>query len=80
MDDSGGQTSPKVTLDKQTTDEVKRSMLSQALLASIRSRRSAIGGTESGSDINPDGTNVLNETLTKAVMVNNPTLNRNIDK
>ena len=52
-DDSGGQMSLKETLDKQTTDEVKRSMLSQVLFASIRSGRSAIGSVDSGSDMNP---------------------------
>ena len=37
MDDSGGQTSLKIMFDKQTPEEVKRGMLSQALLASMGS-------------------------------------------
>ena len=67
-DDSGGQVSPKVTLDKQTPDKVKRGVLSQALLASIRSRRSAIGSIDSGSDMNPDVVNVIDDTLTREAM------------
>ena len=49
MDNSGGHTSLKITFDKQTPEEVKRGMLNQALLASIRSQRSAIGSIDSGS-------------------------------
>ena len=71
MDDSGGQTSIKVTLDKQTPDEVKRGMLSQALFASITSRRSAIGTVNSGSDMNPSVVDIIDDTLTKAAMVIN---------
>ena len=68
-DNSGEQKSLKVTLDKQTPDEVKRGMLSQALFTSTRSRRSAIGSVDSGSDMNPDVANIIDNTLTKAVMV-----------
>ena len=68
MDDSGGQMSLKITFDKQTPEEVKRSMLSQALLASIRLQRSVIGSIDSGSDMNPDIANIIDDTLTKAVM------------
>ena len=39
MDDSGEQTSLKITFNKQTPEEVKRGMLRQALLASVRSQR-----------------------------------------
>ena len=70
-DDSGEQTSLKVTLDKQTPDKAKRGMLSKALFTSIRSRRSAIGSVDPGSDINPDVVNVIDDTLTKAVTVIN---------
>ena len=70
-DDSGGQTSLKVTLDKQTPDEVKRGMLSQALFTSIRSKRSVIGSVDSGSDMNPNVANIIDDTLTKAAMVIN---------
>ena len=71
MDDSGGQMSLKMMFDKQTPEEVKRGILSQALLASIRSWRSAIGSIDSGSDMNPNIANIIDNTLTKAVMVIN---------
>ena len=45
-------------------------MLSQALLTFIRSR-SAIGSIDSGSDMNPDDANTIDDTLTTAVMVIN---------
>ena len=63
MDNSGGLTSLNVTLDKQTPDEVKRGMLSQALFASIRSRRSVLGTVDSGLDMNPNVVNVIDDTL-----------------
>ena len=37
MDLSGGQTFLKMMFDKQTPEEIKRGIVSQALLASIRS-------------------------------------------
>ena len=51
---SEGQTSLKITFNKQTPEEVKRGILNQALLASIQSCRSAIGSIDSGSDMNPN--------------------------
>ena len=54
MDDFEGQMFLNVTIDKQTPDMVRTSVLSQALLSSIRSRRSAIGIIDSGSDMSPD--------------------------
>ena len=72
---TGGQTFPKVTLYKQTSEEVKGGMLSQALLVSIRSRRSAIGSIDSGSDMNLDIANVIDDTLTRVVMVINTVSN-----
>ena len=75
MDDSGGQMSLKVLLDKQTPDEVKRGVLTQALFASIRSRRSAIGSVDSGLDMNSSVANVIDNTLTKAAMVINTVAN-----
>ena len=45
--------------------------MSQALLASIRSHRSAIGSIDSGSDMNLNITNVIDETLMQAAMVIN---------
>ena len=74
-DDAGGQRSLKVTLDKQTPDEAKRGMQSEALFTSIRSRRSAIGSVDSGSDMNPDVANVIDDTLTKAAKVINTVAN-----
>ena len=71
MDVSGGQTSLKIMFDKHTPEGVKRGILSQALLASIRSHRTAIGSTDLGSDINPDVANVIDDMLMKAVMVIN---------
>ena len=71
MDGSGGHMSLKVTSDKQTPDEVKRGVLSQVLLASIRSRRSAIGSVDSGSHMNPDVVNIIDDTLTRAAVVIN---------
>ena len=53
MNVSGGQKSLKITFNKQTPEEVKRGILSQTLLASIRSCRSAIGSIDSGSDMSP---------------------------
>ena len=44
-------------------------MLSQALFTSIRSRRSAIGSVDSGSDMNPNVANIIDDTLTKALML-----------
>ena len=70
-DDSGGQISPTVTLDKQTLEEVNRGTLSQAFLASIRSRRSVIGSIDSGSDMNPNVANIMDDTLTRAGTVIN---------
>ena len=75
IDDSGGQTSLKITLDKQTPDDIKRGILSQTLMVSIRSRRSAIGYVDSGFDMNPDVANIIDNTLTKAVMVINNVAN-----
>ena len=71
MDVSGGQTSLKIMFDKQTPKEIKRGILSQDLLASIRAWRSAIGSIDSGSDMSPDIANVIDDTLTKAAMVIN---------
>ena len=68
---SGGQMSLKIMFDKQTPEEVKGGILSQALLASIRSCRSAIGSIDSGSDMNPNIANVIDETLMQAAMVIN---------
>ena len=70
-DVSGGQTSLKIIFDEQTPEEVKRGILSQVLLASIRSQRSAIGSVELGSDMTPDVANVIEHTLTKPVTVIN---------
>ena len=50
---------------------VRRGMLSQALLTSIRSKRSAIGSIDSGSDMNPNVVNIIDDTLTRARMVIN---------
>ena len=71
MDVSGGQTSLKITFNEQTPEEIKRGILSQALLASIRLWRRAIGSIDSGSDMNPDVPNVIGDALTKAAMVIN---------
>ena len=71
MDVSGGQTSLKITFDKQTPEEVKRGVLSEVLLASIRLHKIAIGSINSGSDMNPNMGNVIDHTLTKAVIVIN---------
>ena len=46
-------------------------MLIQALFTSIRSRRSAIGSADSGSNMSPDVANVIDDTLNKAAMVIN---------
>ena len=70
MDVSGGQMSLKTPFDKQNP-EVKGGILSQALLAYIRSCRSVIGGIDSGSDMNPDIANVIDDMLMQAVMVIN---------
>ena len=61
-----GQTSLSVTPDKQTPDMIRRGVLSQALLSAIKSRRSAIGSVDSGSDMNPDVAHIINVTLTRA--------------
>ena len=45
--------------------------MSQALLASIRSQRSAIDSIDVGSDMNPDVANVIDDMLMKVVMVIN---------
>ena len=45
-------------------------MLSQVLFASIRSRRSAIGSVDSGSDMNPNVVNIIDDTLTTAMVIN----------
>ena len=74
-DDSGGQTSLKIMFDKQTPEEVRGGILSQALLASIRSLGSAIGSIDSGSGINPNVANVIYDTLLKAAMVINTDAN-----
>ena len=66
---------PSKKFNKQTPEEVKRGMLRQALLASIRSWRGAIGSTDSGSDRNPNVANVIEDTLTKAVVVINTVAN-----
>ena len=50
-------------------------MLSQALLSSIKSRRSVIGNVDSGSDMNPDVANIIDNTLTIAVTVINSVAN-----
>ena len=71
MDVSGGQMSLKITFDEQTPDEVKRGILHQALLASIRSWRSAISSIDLGLDMNPDVANVIDDMLLKAAMVIN---------
>ena len=71
MDVSGGQMSLKITFDKQTPEEVKRGIWSQALFASIRSHRSAIGSIDLGLDMNPDVANVIDDILMKAAMVIN---------
>ena len=71
MNVSVGQMSLKITFDKQAPEEVKRGILSQALLASIRLHKSAIDSIGLGSDMNPDVANVIDDTLTKAVMVIN---------
>ena len=75
MDDSGEQTSLKVTLNKQTPADVQRGMLSQALLASIRLWRSATGSIDSGSDMNPSVVNVIDNMLMKEAMVINTVAN-----
>ena len=46
-------------------------MLSQTLLSSIRSRRSAIGSVDSDSDMNLGVENIIDDTLTRAVTVIN---------
>ena len=46
-------------------------MLNQTLLASIRSRRSAIGSIDSGSDMNPNVANVIDDSFMRAWMVIN---------
>ena len=71
MDASGGQTSLKITFNKQIPEEVKRGILSQVLLASIPSCRSVIGSIDSGSDMNLNVTNVIDDMLTQAAMVIN---------
>ena len=71
MDESGGHISLKITFNKQTPEEVKRGMLSQALLASTRSQRSAIGTIDSDSDMSCNVANIIDDMLTKAVMVIN---------
>ena len=71
MSNSGRQMSHSVTLDKQGSDMVRRGMLSQALLTSIRSRRSSIDSINSGSDMNPDVVNIIDDTLTRAATVIN---------
>ena len=75
MNDFEGQMSLNVTPDKQTPDMVGRGVLSQDILSSIRSRRSAISSVDSGSDMNPDVANIINDTLTRAVTVMNTTAN-----
>ena len=70
-DVSGEQTSLKTTFDKQTPEEVKWGILSQAFLASIRSYRSAMCSIDLGLDMNPDIANVTDDTLTQAAMVIN---------
>ena len=71
MDDFEGQMFLNVTIDKQTPDMVRTSELGQDLLSSIRSRRSAIGSVDSGSDMNPDVANIIDDTLTRAeTMIN----------
>ena len=52
MNDFEGQTSFKVTSDKQTPDTVWTCVLGQAFLSFIKSRRSAIGSVDSDSDMN----------------------------
>ena len=68
---SGGQTSFKTMFNKQTPEEVKRGILSQDLLASNQSCRSAIGSIDSDSDMNPDVAHVVYDMLTQAAMVIN---------
>ena len=68
---SGGQMSFKIIFNKQPPEEVKRGILSQALLTSIQSCRSSIGSIDSGSDMNPNIANVIDDTLTQAAMVIN---------
>ena len=67
----GGQISLKITFNEQTPEEVKRGILSQALLASILSCRSAIGSIDSGSDMNYNIANVKDDTFIQAVTVMN---------
>ena len=50
---------------------VRTSALSQDLLSSIKTRRSAIGSVDSGSDMNPEVANIINDTLTRTVTVIN---------
>ena len=71
MDHSGGQTSLKIMFNKQTPEEVKRAIFSQALLLSIRLCRSAICSIDSGSDMSPNIANVIDTMLMKAAMVIN---------
>ena len=71
MDVSGGQTSLKIMFDKQTPEEVKRGILSQALLTSIRLHKCAIVSIDLGSNMNPDVANVIDDTLMKSAMVIN---------
>ena len=68
-DDFEGQTSLNVIIDKQTPDMVRTSLISQALLSSIKSRRSTMGSVDSGSDMNPDVANIIDDTLTRAATV-----------
>ena len=68
---SGGQMSLKITFNKQTPEEVKRGILSQALFPSIRSCRSAIGCIVSGSDMNHNIANVIDDMLTQEATVIN---------
>ena len=75
MNDSDGQMPLSIALDEQTPDMVRRGMLSQALLTSIRSRWSAIGRIHCGSDMNPKVANIIDDTLAKAVMVINTVAN-----
>ena len=78
MDVSWRQTSLKITFDKQTSEEVKRGIWSQALLASTRLWRSAIGSIDSGSDMSPSVGNVIDDKLMKDAMVINTIANMDL--
>ena len=61
IDVSGAQTCLYKMFDKHTPEKVKKGILSQALLASIRLHRSTIGSINSVSDMNPYIINVIDD-------------------